>query len=159
MAMDHKSLPGIALRPSIVDLTNNVLPETFVREHVVWPVSSSQEGVVMLACADVPSEQLTREIELRCGRRVLPGVALHYLLKRLIQAACDVRRECLDAVALLGDQVAADGPVADVGNRVVVVAPACSLPTYATTGSAAAASGRCAVVGKGTIFGEPFRSW
>lgn len=125
----HVGLPGLCLQRSVVDLATVKLPEAFALEQLLLPVRQDETGAVLVACADPPTEAAQQELALLLGKPVRPHVALEMYLRRAVLAAFSLRRDCPDAVHLLGHEVEVAN-VTEPGNHLAIVMPPTEVPAY-----------------------------
>lgn len=86
-------VPGVPLNKLVLPLRFlEVVAEQTARKQTVLPIQVDSERV-FLAMADPESESLMAEIAFTSGRKVLPCVALHGLLRRAIEAAYTAKQK------------------------------------------------------------------
>jgi DNA-binding response OmpR family regulator len=86
-------VPGVPLNKLVLPLRFlEVVAEQTARKHSVLPIHVDSERV-FLAMADPDAESLMAEIAFTSGRKVLPCVALHGLLRRAIEAAYPAKQK------------------------------------------------------------------
>jgi len=81
---EQHGVPGIDLSQVVIPLSNlNLLPAEVSKQHYILPILVKDESIYM-AMADPSDRRVITEIEFASGKRVLPYVALHDALAKVI---------------------------------------------------------------------------
>ncbi len=84
---EQKGLPAVDLRRVVISLANLALvPVDIARQHLILPLVVKDDGL-FLAMADPDSKRVIDELEFVTGKRIFPYVALHGVLRDVIEAA------------------------------------------------------------------------
>jgi DNA-binding response OmpR family regulator len=84
---EQQGLPGVDLRRVVIELANlTFVPLDIARQHLILPLLIKDDGM-FLAMADPDSTHVIDELEFVTGKRVFPYVALHGVLRDVIEAA------------------------------------------------------------------------
>ena len=84
---EQQGLPAVDLRRVIIALENLALvPFDIARQHLILPLVVKDDGL-FLAMADPDNKRVIDELEFVTGKRIFPYVALHGVLRDVIEAA------------------------------------------------------------------------
>ncbi len=84
---EQQGLPAVDLRRVVINLSNLALvPVDIARQHLILPLVVQDDGL-FLAMADPASKRVIDELEFVTGKRIFPYVALHGLLREVIEQA------------------------------------------------------------------------
>jgi len=84
---EQQGLPAVDLRRVVISLANLALvPVDIARQHLILPLVVKDDGL-FLAMADPDSKRVIDELEFVTGKRIFPYVALHGVLRDVIESA------------------------------------------------------------------------
>ncbi len=84
---EQQGLPAVDLRRVVIALENlSLVPFDIARQHLILPLVVKDDGL-FLAMADPNDKHVIDELEFVTGKRVFPYVALHGVLRDVIEAA------------------------------------------------------------------------
>jgi len=84
---EQQGLPAVDLRRVVISLANLALvPIDIARQHLILPLVVKDDGL-FLAMADPDNKRVIDELEFVTGKRIFPYVALHGVLRDVIEGA------------------------------------------------------------------------
>jgi CheY-like chemotaxis protein len=89
----QKGVPGIDLSSVVVPLSNlDMVPREIATKHLILPVIV-KETQIFLAMADPEETRVIEELEFVTGKRVFPYVALHHVIRKVVDACYRLKDE------------------------------------------------------------------
>ncbi len=81
----QKGVPGIDLAGVVIPLANlEVVPREIAQRHLILPVIIKNEQI-FLAMSDPDETRVIEELEFVTGKKVLPYVALHHVIRNVVE--------------------------------------------------------------------------